>query len=116
MEIDKFTSISSGVLSISFLISASIFILSALQKNSNLKNLFQKAAVLFVISFILLLISIFKETNYSNYYNIAQIRVTKQFIFNYTVLLNLFIILNYVMYINSSTIKEYKKFKKFIFN
>jgi hypothetical protein len=115
MEIDKFTNISSGVLSISFLISASIFILSALQKKSNMKNLFQKAAFLFVISFILLLVSIFKETNYSNYYNIAQIRVTKQFIFNYTVLLNLFIILNYVIYINSSTIKEFTKFKDFIY-
>jgi hypothetical protein len=114
LELEKFTSISSGVLSISFLISASIFILSALQEKS-IKNLFEKAAILFVVSFILLLISIFKQTNYTDYYNVAQNRITKQFIFNYTVLLNLFIILNYIIYVNAGTIKELKMFKKIIF-
>jgi hypothetical protein len=98
-EKDKMDSINSGILSISFLIGVNIFIISTLQYSKSSIKLNQETSVIFSVSLLLLMFSIFKITNYSSIDDLVDIRVSNQFVFNYSIILNILIIVNYLLFI-----------------
>lgn len=98
VEKDKMDNINSGILSISFLIGVNIFIISTLQHTKTIK-LNQETSVIFSVSLLLLMFSIFKITNYSTTDDLIGIRISNQFVFNYSVILNIMIIINYLLFI-----------------
>lgn len=97
-ELDKIKNINDGILSISFLAGVSIYILTNLHKNQNYK-LFTESAIIFSFSIIFLLVTTYKITNYTTIEDIIKIRITNQMQFNLAVLLNIFIIINYLLHI-----------------
>ena len=104
LEINKQTNINSGILSASFLVGVNVFILNTLQSSIK-KDLFLQSGFVFAISLILLLMVSFKTTGYSTIEDIVKIRLSKQFLFNFSILLNALIIINYIIYILSNKVK-----------
>ena len=100
VELDKIRNINSGVLGISFLTSVNVYVLSNLNKYEN--KIFYQSSVVFIFSIIFLLIATYKTTNYTDVDDLIQIRLTKQLAFNYAVLLNLFIIINYLLFVTKN--------------
>jgi hypothetical protein len=98
VEKDKMDNINSGILSISFLIGVNIFIISTLQHTKTIK-LNQETSVIFSVSLLLLMFSIFKKTNYTTTDDLIRIRISNQFAFNYSIILNIMIIINYLLFI-----------------
>ena len=105
-ELDKIKNINEGILSISFLAGVSIFILSNLRKNNN--KLFTESAIIFTFSIIFLLFTTYKITDYTSVEDIIKVRITNQFQFNFAVILNIFIIINYLLHIIESKKTEGK--------
>jgi hypothetical protein len=105
-ELDKIKNINEGILSISFLAGVSIFILSNLRKNNN--KLFTESAIIFTFSIIFLLFTTYKITDYTSVEDILKVRITNQFQFNFAVILNIFIIINYLLHIIESKKTEGK--------
>ncbi len=97
-ELDKIKNINDGILSISFLAGVSVFILSNLRKN-NKHKLFTESAIIFTFSIIFLLFTTYKITNYNSVEDIIKVRITNQFQFNFAVILNIFIIINYLLHV-----------------
>ena len=100
-EENKLIDINSGISAISFLVAVNIFIVQTLQgaKKSNKWFLHPESTVLFCLSLILLLISSTKKTNF---FNITELRVHNiiiQFFFNMSIIINLIIFINYLIYI-----------------
>lgn len=106
-ELDKFEEISNGILSISFLTGINVFILNSLSKNYK-RTLFVESAIFFSLSMILLLLSSLKNMNYKVLNDVIRQRISKQLVFNYSVILNTFILLNFVIYIISIKFKNIK--------
>jgi hypothetical protein len=98
-EKDKMDSINSGILSISFLIGVNIFIISTLQYSKSSMKLNQETSVIFSVSLLLLMFSIFKITSYSSIDDLVGVRISNQFVFNYSIILNILIIVNYLLFI-----------------
>lgn len=98
-EQTKLDMINSGMLSASFLVGVNIFIISTLEKNENHTEDNKEVSIIFALSLLLLLCAIFKITNYSNVNELITARVSNQFIFNYSVILNIIILSNYIVYI-----------------
>ena len=89
------------MLSISFLVSVNIFILNSLASNKNLINkpIFLESSVIFSLSLLLLLFSIYKQTNFNSISDMKSNRITKQLTFNLVVYYNLFIVINYLLFV-----------------
>jgi hypothetical protein len=111
-EIKKIDQINSGILSVSFLVGVNTFIITSLTKSSNIE-LFTQSAVVFAISVILLLFSAFKVTDAITINELIEDRISNQLIFNFSILLNAFVVLNYIVSIfsvpsikNKITIKQ----------
>ncbi len=100
-EESRLKAINDGVLSISFLVSVNIFILNSLASNKNLINkpIFLESSVIFSLSLLLLLFSIYKQTNFNSIADMKSNRITKQLTFNLVVYYNLFIVINYLLFI-----------------
>jgi len=94
-EIKKIDQINSGTLSVSFLVGVNTFIITSLTKSD--KELYTQSAAVFAISVILLLFSSFKITDYITMYELIQARVSNQLVFNYSILLNIFVVTNYII-------------------
>lgn len=92
----KIQNINSSVLGITFLIGVNIFILTSLKKEINQK-LFIESGLLFSISVILLLVVMFKVTNFMNIKELMEDRISTQLVFNFSILLNMFVIINYII-------------------
>lgn len=95
-EIKKIDQINNGILSVSFLVGVNTFIITSLTKSSNIE-LFTQSAVVFAISVILLLFSAFKVTDAITINELIQDRIGNQLIFNFSILLNAFVVLNYIV-------------------
>ena len=113
-EIKKIDQINNGILSVSFLVGVNTFIITSLTKTSNIE-LFTQSAVVFAISVILLLFSAFKVTDAITINELIEDRIGNQLIFNFSILLNAFVVLNYIVSIfrfgvpsmkNKTTIKQ----------
>lgn len=96
-EHQKLTIFSSHILSVSYLIAVNIFILGTLNKiKSNILTF--ETMMLFSFSVFLLLLSIFKVNSFITYVEIIKERISLSFLFNYSIILNIFIIINYIFY------------------
>lgn len=104
-EINKMTDINSGIMSISFLVAVNIFIIQTLRGDKKTKYgvLHAESAILFCISLILLLLASTKKTNFINIQELRIYNISSQFFFNMSILINLIIFLNYVIYVASNS-------------
>lgn len=96
----KTQNINSSILGISFLIGVNIFILTSLKQEIKVK-LFIESGLIFSISLILLLFSMFKVTNFMNIHELMEDRISNQMIFNFSIFLNIIVIINYILYVIS---------------
>lgn len=94
-EIKKIDHINSGTLSVSFLVGVNTFIITALTKYD--RELFIQSASVFAISVILLLIASLKITDTITIYELIRARISNQLIFNFSILLNAFVVINYIV-------------------
>jgi hypothetical protein len=99
-ENTKIQNITSSVLGISFLIGVNIFILTSLKKELKQK-LFIESGLVFSFSIILLLLAMFRVTNYMNIKELMEDRISTQLVFNFSILLNMFVIINYIIHVIS---------------
>jgi hypothetical protein len=105
----KVQSINSSILGISFLVGINVFILSSLKREIK-NNLFIESGIIFSMSLMLLLLSMFKITNFMNIRELMEDRISNQLFFNFCILLNLFVIINYVLFIISRSKGIFVKF------
>ena len=102
-ENDKLNLINSGILSISFLVGMNVFILGALSRkkySTSKNNIFLESVVIFSVAMILLLFSIFKNTNFNTLETLRTLRIDKQLTFNLVIIYNMFMVLYYLIYIS----------------
>jgi hypothetical protein len=99
-ENNKLEKIDNGILSVSFLISVNIFIItqSSLMNFGMLqkKNIFLQSIIIFSTGLIFLLMSVYKSTDYDTIQEMRELRVSKQLAFNIVLYYNIFMIINYV--------------------
>jgi hypothetical protein len=100
-ENTKIQNITNSVLGISFLIGVNIFILTSLKKELKQK-LFVESGLVFSFSIILLLMAMFSMTNHMNIKELMENRISTQLVFNFSILLNMFVIVNYIMHVISN--------------
>jgi hypothetical protein len=96
-EHTKIKSISDSLLGLSFLIVATTFILKSMRIGNDM-NLFIESGLTFSVAIILLLMCLFKVTNYTNIYELTIDRISNQMIFNVSILLNIMVVINYAIY------------------
>ena len=103
-EIKKIDEINNGLLGVSFLVGVNTYILTHFTKDNH-NDLFSQSALIFATSIILLLIASFKITDSITVKELIEDRISTQFVFNFSVLLNIVMVINYLF----SVLKE--KFK-----
>lgn len=96
-EETKVKDINEGILSISFLAAVNVFIIQSLQANPKTKKEYYEPALLFMLGLGMLLSSLYKITNYNRIDEIRVHRIEKQFLYNGSVYLNMFILLFYTL-------------------
>jgi hypothetical protein len=94
IEKSKFENINQGILSMSFMTGISIFILTSMKENDK-KYLYKETSFLLIVVMIGIIASLIKNNSYLSSKEITSIRSTKEFIFNYCIFSNLFIIINF---------------------
>lgn len=99
-EQHKETNINSGIMSVSFLFAVNIFILTTLQRTFK-ATLFTESGFLFSLSVLLLLFSMIKNTDSKTTSEITTTRLCTQLLFNSSIILNMIIIFNYILYVLS---------------
>lgn len=97
-EEDKVKDINEGILSISFLAAVNVFIIQSLRDGSN-RNSYYEAAIMFMLGLVMLLLSLYKITNYNRIDEIRVHRIEKQFMYNGSIYINVFILLYYSWYV-----------------
>jgi hypothetical protein len=103
VEQEKVKDINDGILSISFLVAVNIFIIETLKKVKTKYSLHNESAFLFCLALILLLMALYKKSNYNKIDNVRAHRIEKQFMYNLSIFINLFILVNYLAYIGKET-------------
>jgi hypothetical protein len=91
----KFDDINSSTLSVAFLISANIFLINIV-KDNKIISLYYTNILLFCASMLFLLCSLYKKNNYVYNYDIINILFIKELLFNLVIIMNVFIVLNYI--------------------
>ena len=105
IEQENIKDLNDGILGIAFLVAVNIFIIDTMNKNtSTLKKLerkvaYNESALLFCVSLILLLMSMFKQTNYVTINDVREKIIRSQLCFNMAIIVNLFIFVNYLTFI-----------------
>jgi len=108
IESENVKDLNDGILGIAFLVAVNIFIIDTMSKStstvrkSERKFVYNESALLFCVSLILLLTSMFKSTNYNTVEDIREKSTVSQLAFNMAIIVNLFIFLNYLTFISSS--------------
>jgi hypothetical protein len=103
IEQEKVKDINDGILSISFLVAVNIFIIETLKKVKTKYSLHNESAFLFCLALILLLMALYKKSNYNKIDSVRAHRIEKQFMYNLSIFINLFILVNYLAYIGKET-------------
>ena len=93
VETKKLDSINQGILSMSFMTGLSIFILTNLKDRQTF--LYKETSFLLITFMITIIIILFKNNAYIHLTDITEYRIFKEFIFNYCILINMFIIINF---------------------
>ena len=95
----KFTDISSGVLSLSFLTGVNTYILDKLSKlKKNQFGLHSETSFYFLFAILLMLCSLYKINNYNSIDSIRTSRIDIQCMYNMCVIINFYVLLNYLIY------------------
>ena len=94
IEKEKLNNINQGILSMSFMSGISIFILNKI-RGDNRRHLYYETSFFLIIVMFTTIGSLFKNNQYVKPEEITKIRSTKEFIFNYSLMVNLFIIINF---------------------
>ena len=94
IEKEKLNNINQGILSMSFMSGISIFILNNIKVDRR-KHLYYETSFFLIIVMMTTIASLFKNNQYVKAEEITKIRSTKEFVFNYSLLVNLFIIINF---------------------
>lgn len=103
----KVKDINEGILSISFLAAVNIFIIQSLRESSN-KSDYYEPSIFFMLGLVMLLLSLYKITNYNRIDEIRVHRIEKQFMYNGSIYVNLFILIFYSLFIvRKSNIIDY---------
>jgi len=104
-ENTKIEQINKSILSVSFLIGVNIFILNSLHTIDSQfnKKIFIETALIFSLSIIILLLSVFKVTHNITVSQLIERRVTDEILFNFSIFINIIIIFNFMIFI----IKKY---------
>ena len=97
-EEQRVKAIDDGILSISFLAAVNVFIIQTLRDNTNVQSYYE-AAILFMVGLILLLLSLYKITNYNRIDEMRLHRIKKQLLYNGSIYVNLFILIFYSVFI-----------------
>ena len=97
-EEQRVKAIDDGILSISFLAAVNVFIIQTLRDNTNVQSYYE-AAILFMVGLILLLLSLYKITNYNRIDEMRLHRIKKQLLYNGSIYVNLFILVFYSVFI-----------------
>lgn len=100
-EENRLKSINDGVLSISFLSAVNVFIVQSM-RNTVGSYSYYEAAILFMVALVLLLFSLYRVTNFNRIDEMRVYRVSRQFAFNLSIYVNVFILLYY----SSSLLKK----------
>jgi hypothetical protein len=103
-ELEKMNNINVNVLSLSFLSGINIFILNSF-KNENRIELYKETAIQFAVALLFLLNTLMRVTNYETTNDVIKLRVTNQFKFDFAIIINTFIVLNYVIFLLSKRFK-----------
>lgn len=98
-ETHKESNINSGILGISFLVGVNIFIIGKIEKDKTNKSFIKESTFIFVLVLVTLLISTMKMSNYSMLKELSAKRLEKELFFNVSILLNIYIIINFALYI-----------------
>jgi hypothetical protein len=104
-ENNRLTLINNGILSVSFLIAVNIFILNTLNKSKVSDPIYIESVVIFAVSLLYLLFSLYKKTDYNILEQMKQIRVSKQLLFNLVIYYNVFMIINFLLFMYYDKIK-----------
>jgi hypothetical protein len=113
-EQEKVKDINDGILSISFLVAVNIFIIETLKKVQQKYSLHNESAFLFCVALILLLMALYKKTAYNKIDDLREHRIEKQLMYNLSIFINVFILINYLVYISKET-KMFERVMKRIF-
>jgi hypothetical protein len=100
-EENRLVDINTGILAISFLVAVNIFIVQTLSEERRAGKWFlhTESAILFCLSLFLLLLSSVKKTNFFNIEDLRIHNILIQFFFNLSIIINLIVFLNYLIYI-----------------
>lgn len=112
-EENKVKDINEGILSISFLAAVNVFIIQSLQANPQTKGDYYEPALLFMLGLVMLLSSLYKITNYNRIDEIRVHRIEKQFMYNGSIYLNMFILVFYSLFILRESKVPMIAYKKF---
>jgi hypothetical protein len=104
-ETKKMKQIGSGILTVSFLVGVNTFIITYLTRHKY-RELFLQSVIIFAISIILLLFVTFHETDYITVKQMVDNRLTNQMYFNYSLMLNVFVVVIYILSIVRSHTKS----------
>ncbi len=97
-ETQKDNNINSGILGISFLVGVNIFIIGKIERDKLKKSFILESSFIFVLVLIALLLSTMKMTNHSILKELSAKRLEKELFFNVSILLNIYIIMNFGLY------------------
>ena len=98
-EENKVKDINDGILSISFLAAVNVFIIQSLQSNAKSRQDYYEPALLFMLGLVMLLSSLYKITNYNRIDEIRVHRIEKQFMYNGSIYINMFILIFYSLFV-----------------
>ena len=99
-EQSKFTDINSGVLSLSFLTGVNTYVLDNLSKlKKNKFGLHSETSFYFLFAILLMLASLYKTNNYNSIDSIRTSRIDIQCMYNMCVIINFYVLFNYMIYI-----------------
>lgn len=98
-ENNRIKEINDGILSISFLAAVNVFIIQSIRESRPFGDKYYEAAILFMVGLSLLLISLYKKTNYNRIDEMREHRVLKQYSYNASVYVNIFILIYYSIYV-----------------
>ena len=93
VETKKLESVNQGILSMSFMTGLSIFILTNLKEKEAF--LYKETSFLLIVFMITIIVILIKNNSYIHLTDITEYRIFKEFIFNYCILINMFIIINF---------------------
>ena len=111
VEADQIKDIESSILSLTFFSAITTFLLS---KNINLQSISKTLLktdypfLLFIVSGLYILFSMFKMTDHKDLIELKGRRLTKQYLFNYSIIINIVLIIHFLFNYYSQSIGEHK--------